>query len=451
MQKILAITRKEFLIWARKPGQWLLIFVVPIIFVWMIQAVFGPHGTPVVTIYAVSEDKGKDAQRVMEALRGASNLKVEELKTRDEANQRVGAGERMAAVIVPYGFSDALTSPDGANIEVIVDPARSEQANIVLGLVNAALAPIIVDAEVNRGVESSIAQVMQVVEGTPTPESTLQAGATGLTATPASTLSSSDLVSTPFPTEISSVAGTGGPTNADTLTKFFSAAVKGIVSSQVQEAMDHPQVTVTETPNQASKTPLHPPSLLDYLVPGYSLMFVFFLIPNLAVSVVDERHSGTLRRMLVAPVTRSQILLGKMLPYCLIAALQFVFVLLISRLAFAIDLGNAFLALGILILASSLAMACLGILIAAFARTETQADGLGVVLVLIMAVVSGAMFPSITIPGLQNLTPHYWAIQGFLNVVARGQGTNGVLLPVGVLLTMAAVFFTIGAVRFHFE
>lgn len=444
MQKILAITRKEFLVWARRPGSWILIFIVPVVFIWIVQTVFGSSGTPVVTIYAVSEDRGADAARVMAALRSASNLKVEELKTRDEASRRVGTGERMAAVVVPYGFGDALKTPDGAKVEIIVDPARAEQANIVIGLVNAALAPVIVDAEVNRGVESSVAQVVQLMQGTPTPAGAAQAEVPGLTLTPAGTI-------TPSFTQTPEALEPAAQPTGDTLTRFFSAAVKGIVSSQVQQAMDNPQVTVTETPNQVSNTPLRAPSLLDYLVPGYCLMFVYFLIPNLAVSVVDERRSGTLRRMLVAPIPRSQILLGKMLPYCLIAAGQFVFVLVVSKLAFSIDLGNNYLALGLLILASSLAMACLGILIAAIAHSEAQADGLGAVLVLILAIASGAAFPSISIPGLQNLTPHYWAIQGFLNLVARGQGTNGILLPVGILLSMSAVFFTIGAVRFRFE
>lgn len=446
MQKVFAITRKEFLVWVRRPGSWILIFIVPILFIWMMQAVFGSSGTPVVTIFAVSEDKGPEAARVMETLRNASNLKIEELKTRDEATRRVGSGERMAAVVVPDGFSDALHTQDGAAVEIIVDPARSEQANIVTGLVNAALAPLIVDAEVNRGVENSVAQVVEQMQGTPTSTSMAQAIFPGLTLTPASTHSPI----TPTPISTPAFGITAQPTN-DMVTRFFSAAVKGIVSSQVQQAMDNPQVTVRETPNQVSKTPLRTPSLLDYLVPGYSLMFVFFLIPNLAVSVVDERRTGTLRRLLVSPVPRSQILMGKMLPYCLIGALQFVFVLAVSRLVFAIDLGNNFLALGVLILASSLAMACLGILIAAFAHSEAQADGLGSVLVLILAIASGAAFPSIAIPGLQNLTPHYWAIQGFLNLVARGQGFMGILLPVGILLTMSAIFFTIGAVRFRFD
>jgi ABC-2 type transport system permease protein len=497
MRKILAMTRKEFFLWAQKPGSWIIVFIVPILFIWIIQAVFGGTGTPVVTVFAVNEDAGSEGVRVMAALRDATNLQIEELKTAEEADRRVGTGERMAAIVVPKGFTEAVGSKDGGSIDIIIDPARSEQANIVVGLANAALAPILVDAEVSRGVEESIDRIMlnlepsetvegsnqtaapqETVEPTVAPEVTSEFNAT---LTPEVTSEVTPEVTQEITPEVTPTAeagtGDGGSSDPGQLRKFFSAAMKGVVSSQVQEAMDDPQVilnvqpaeTAAGTPGASTpgastpgavtpgavtpetKIPARRPSLLDYLVPGYSLMFVFFLIPNLAVTVIEERETGTLRRLLVSPVARSAILLGKMLPFFLIAVVQFIFVLLVSKLIFGISLGGSPLALIILILASSAAMAGLGILIGALARSEAQADGLAVVLVLAMAVISGAMFPGIQIPGLQYITPHYWSMQGFLNVVSRGMGIEGVLLPTGILITMAALFFTLGAIRFRFE
>jgi ABC-2 type transport system permease protein len=415
MRQILAFTRKEIEQWVQRPGSWIIVFVVPFIFIWIMQAVFG-SGTPVVTIYAVNEDTSAQSKRVMEALRGAEALRVVELETREEADQKVGAGSLMAAVIVPAGFGQAVSTAEGARIEVIIDPARSEQANIVTGLVSSALGSTMVDAEVSRGVETSIDQVMKSL--------------------PAS----------------NSINGQNGQSNPDGLKKFFSAALKGVVSSAVEDALNNPLVSISpESIEQEGQKAARQPSLLDGLVPGYSLMFVFFLISNLAVTVIEERESGTLNRLLVAPVTRSSILLGKMLPYFLIAVAQFVTVLVVSRFVFGIDLGDSALPLGMIIIASSLAMVSLGILVAAFAHSEGQASGVAIILVLVMAVVGGSMFPSISIPGLKLITPHYWAMQGFLNVIARGQGAEGVLQPAGVLFTMSAVFFTIGAIRFRFE
>lgn len=409
MQQILAFARKEFLLWAQRPGSWMIVFIVPLIFIWIMSAVFGSSGTPVVTIYAVIEDESSEAERVMAALRDAEHLEVEELTTRDEADRLVGMGQRMAAVIIPEGFADALTTLPGATLEVIIDPARADQASIVVGLLNSAIAPLIVDAEVNRGIERGLGQVMMSFQ-------------------PAQ----------------------GQNVNREALQKFLTAALKGVVSSQVQEAINNPQVTISVQPIQGQENARRP-SLLDYLVPGYSLMFVFFLISNLAVTVIEERESGTLRRLIVTPVPRSRILLGKMLPYYLIAVAQFIFVLLFSRLAFGIDLGHSTLGLAVIILTAALSMVTLGILIAAFAQSEGQAGGLATVVVLAMAVVSGAMYPSISIPGLQAITPHYWAMQGFINIISRGQGVEGTFLPAGILLTMSALFFTVGAVRFQFE
>ena len=421
MQQILAFTRKEFQLWAQRPGSWILVFVVPLIFIWIMQSVFGGSGTPVVTVYAVDEDKSTRSEQVMDTLRDARNVKIEELETREEASKRISAGQRMAAVIIPNGFSQAVALPGGADVEIMLDPARSEQASIVTGLVNAALGPEIIAAEVNRGVEDGINTVLK----------DLSTGSTSEGDVP-----------------LNSQGGTSG----DSLKAFFTAALKGVVSSQVEEALANPQVTVDVQPLQEEGTAeARRPSLLDYLVPGYSLMFVFFLISNIAATVIEERETGTLHRLLVAPVPRSRILLGKMIPYFLIAVAQFTAILLASKLIFGIDLGNSLLALALIILASSLAMVSLGILIAAFARSEAQANGLAIVLVLAMAVVSGAMYPSISIPGIKAITPHYWAMQGFVNTIARGQGPEGVLLPAGILLTMSAVFFTIGAVRFRFE
>ena len=90
-------------------------------------------------------------------------------------------------------------------------------------------------------------------------------------------------------------------------------------------------------------------------------------------------------------------------------------------------------------------------MIAALAKTEGQAGGLTVLIVLLMGVVGGAMGPASAVPGLRNLTPHYWALQGFTDVMARGVGIASVWLPCVVLLGIAAITFVVGVTRFRFE
>ena len=180
------------------------------------------------------------------------------------------------------------------------------------------------------------------------------------------------------------------------------------------------------------------------LVPGYTLMFLFFLLSNLASSVVEERSQGSLRRLLVTPASKGAILVGKMLPFFFIAIVQMTFVLLVSSWIFDMPLGNSPLALALMILATSATVATLGIMVAALVKTENQAGGITILIVLVMAVISGSISDSVILWGPNFVTPHYWARMGILNVIQRGMGVDGVLLG------MSVVFFIIGARRFKF-
>jgi ABC-2 type transport system permease protein len=224
-----------------------------------------------------------------------------------------------------------------------------------------------------------------------------------------------------------------------------------VAAEQAQESINNPLVAVQVQSAQESAAIRRPPTLMESLVPGYIIMFAFFLVSTIAVSVVEERALGTFRRLLSTPAPRSAILLGKMLPYLVIVVVQALVLLGISSLVFGVSLGKSPVALALITVASAASVVGLGIMVAAVVRSEGQAGGLTLLLVLVMAAVSGSLFPLIRIPYLQYATPHYWAIQGFQNVIARGLGVSGVVFESGILLGLAAIFFVIGVSRFKFD
>jgi hypothetical protein len=67
----------------------------------------------------------------------------------------VGDGSRMAAIVIPPAFSEAILTDAGGKIEVIVDPAREQESGVVIGQVQAATAGLLIDAEVTRGVRQA--------------------------------------------------------------------------------------------------------------------------------------------------------------------------------------------------------------------------------------------------------------------------------------------------------
>jgi ABC-2 type transport system permease protein len=74
---------------------------------------------------------------------------------------------------------------------------------------------------------------------------------------------------------------------------------------------------------------------------------------------------------------------------------------------------------------------------------------------MVMALLGGCWYPSELFPPFvqtaAKILPTTWAMQGMLDIVARGEGLAGVLLPAGVLLGMAVVYFAVGVKRFRFE
>lgn len=404
VKQILAIAYKEARLWLQVPGNWLTLLLVPFAFIAILGSVFG-GGSVVFTILAANEDQGELGADVIELLDKSPNLELESVASQAEADRRVGRGERTAAVVVPADFSQAVKTEAGGTLWVIIDPARQEDAGLVTGLVKAALSKLLVDASVEREMSSMIADIQ---------------------------------------------TGDLGGTNQFDFDTFIRAGVKGLVAKQVNQALDNPLIDLAQQPVSASAHPVEA-TRLGGLVPGYTLMFLFFLLSHIASVVVEERSLGSLRRLLVTPASRAVILAGKMLPFVLIAIAQMVFVLLVSSWVFAMPLGSAPLALAVIIVATALSAATLGILVAALVKTENQAGGLTILIVLVLAVISGCVNDSIQLWGPNWFTPHYWARQGLLNVLQRGQGLEGVWLPAAILLGMSLLFFVIGARRFQFE
>jgi ABC-type Na+ efflux pump permease subunit len=160
------------------------------------------------------------------------------------------------------------------------------------------------------------------------------------------------------------------------------------------------------------------------LVPSYTVMFAFSLVLTVGWLFVTERQQGTLKRLRAAPLTRSQLLLGKLLPCFALSVAQGVFLLVAGRLVFGMRWGPASWpwweqALWLLpvVLATSLAAMGLALLVAAVARTEIQVAIGGTLVVLVLALISGCLIPRELMPErtqqLTFVTPHAWALSAY--------------------------------------
>ncbi|GIX43820.1 MAG: multidrug ABC transporter permease [Candidatus Hydrogenedentota bacterium] len=133
---------------------------------------------------------------------------------------------------------------------------------------------------------------------------------------------------------------------------------------------------------------------LRYFFPGAILMTVLFTAIFSAISLIEDRREGFMQGVLVAPVSRFAIVLGKVLGGTLVATAQGALMLALAPFCgFRPSLGGAALAVGAILL-TAFAMTCVGV---AFAWRIASVQGFHAVMNLVlfpMWLLSGALFPA---------------------------------------------------------
>lgn len=187
------------------------------------------------------------------------------------------------------------------------------------------------------------------------------------------------------------------------------------------------------------------PTGYDQLVPGYLVMFAFMstLIYG-AAGLTKERHNGTIARLGTAPVSRTELILGKLAGRALIATVQVSIFLFMGALIFRVDWSQSPLGLALVIAAIILCASAFGLLGGTLFKSPDAAAGVGVVLSLVMSALGGCWWPAeIMPPWLQTAShvfPTAWAVEGLHQVISWKGGLPDVVVP-----SLALVLFAAGA------
>jgi ABC-type Na+ efflux pump permease subunit len=228
---------------------------------------------------------------------------------------------------------------------------------------------------------------------------------------------------------------------------FHAKTWAGLVKSSARQANDQDRSTYRDT--SGSGVLNRGAVRYQILVPSYTVMFAFFLVLNVGWLFVAERKHGTLVRLRAAPLTRGQILFGKLLPCLCVSLAQGIFLLVVGRVLFGMTWGSRPELLIPVVACTSVAAVGLSVLVASIARTETQVAVYGTLLVLVLGGVSGSLMPRDLMPEKMKvvslITPHAWALDAYAQLLASPNpdltvvGTAcGVLLAFGTVFTMLA-------------
>lgn len=181
----------------------------------------------------------------------------------------------------------------------------------------------------------------------------------------------------------------------------------------------------------------------------FSLLIVFVFAGNM---LFEEKQTGLLRRMRIAPVSFLQLYLGKLLGVLLVGISQIVLLLLVGRFAFGVYLGHSLLALSLLAVCYAAAIGAMGLILGFLIKNGEKLTGIAIVLSLAMAALSGCWWPAEIMPGWMQkfaiFLPPGLALKAFHRLFSFGDGFLNVLPYILGEAGFALLFSSIFAIVF---
>ena len=192
----------------------------------------------------------------------------------------------------------------------------------------------------------------------------------------------------------------------------------------------------------------------DNTVPGYALMFALFGIMAGARTILEEKESGTFKRLLIAPLSPIALLGGKVLAQFLQSLVQITVLFVAGTLLFQINLGSSLPALALLIVGTSFAASGLGLVLVSFIRSERQVRPVTMLIVLTFSALGGSWWPISIEPAwmqsLARVTVNGWAMEGFNGLMIFDKSLTQILPDIAALFIYGLVCFAIARRAFHF-
>jgi len=188
--------------------------------------------------------------------------------------------------------------------------------------------------------------------------------------------------------------------------------------------------------------------MLLILLPGAMYFWTLFIGQGPFQEVLQEKESRISARILASPVTPGQYVLAKMLTCFTLCGLATILLLVSSALLFGIRWGNP-LALAAAVAVWAGSMTGLLALIYVAARTREQANVLSPMVLMVLAMLGGSMFPYENLPSFLQMigrfTPNRWAVLALRGVaqskpVPELAGPMTALLDLGIFGSLLAFF-----------
>jgi len=192
----------------------------------------------------------------------------------------------------------------------------------------------------------------------------------------------------------------------------------------------------------------------DFVAPGIMMMTVMMsVMTGLPAAISQEKEVGTMDGMMVAPINRLSIILGKTLAQTLRGLLQGVIILALAIGLFGVSIQGSIILVFALLLLGVFAFVGLGIVLTSFAKDQQTATMLVTTLIFPMMFLSGVFFPIQQMPwymqDISKVLPLTYAIQALRKVMVLGAGIPAISTELTILIAFGIVMTAIAVPTFR--
>jgi ABC-2 type transport system permease protein len=193
---------------------------------------------------------------------------------------------------------------------------------------------------------------------------------------------------------------------------------------------------------------------MNYLIPG--LIAIILQIQSLlltAFAIVREREQGTLEQLIVTPIRSWELMLGKIIPFVLVAFINVIMTVAVGTFWFGVEVAGSFLLLGALSLIFLLGSLGLGVFISIISKTQMQAMYLASFIMMPAFILAGLLFPRESMPWLAYWAGYFLPVTYFLEIVRgiilKGAGFSTLWIWIWPMAVFSIIVFVVSVVMFR--
>lgn len=186
-----------------------------------------------------------------------------------------------------------------------------------------------------------------------------------------------------------------------------------------------------------------------FLIPGLiAMILIVTAVVSVSLTLVREKERGTIEQINVSSINTIELLIGKSLPYIIIALINALFILTAGYFLFGLEIQGSYLLLFVSTLIFVIASVSMGIFVSVIADSQQVAFTIATFLSLLPSVIlSGFIFPIDSMPWIvqiiTNVTPAKFFLQALRAIILRGAGLSAFWLDLIYLGVFIFVFLSV--------